>query len=56
MPRRPAWYLFVVAFGLGVIGILWLGGGMPTATGQPKPLVVPPAPQAPTLTTPVSWG
>lgn len=56
MPRRSAWYLSVAAFGFGVIGILLLGGGMPTATGQPKPLVVPPAPQAPTLTTPVTLG
>jgi len=56
MPRRSAWYLSVVAFASGVIGILSFGDGMPTASGQPKPLVVPPAPQAPTLTTPVTLG
>ena len=55
MSRRPAWVVASVGFGLGVAAIL-SGGGLPTATGQPKPLVVPPAPQAPTLTTPATLG
>ena len=55
MSRRPAWLLSLFGFGLGVLAILSTGG-IPTATGQPKPLVVPPAPQAPTLTTPVTLG
>ena len=55
MPRRPAWLVSLFAFGLGVIAILSFGGTR-TLMGQPKPLVVPPAPQAPTLTTPVTFG
>jgi hypothetical protein len=55
MPRRPVWLLSLFAFGLGVLAVLSTGG-VPTAYGQPKPLVVPPAPQAPTLTTPVTLG
>jgi hypothetical protein len=54
MSRRPAWALAVFAFGLGLIVVI--GGGTPTATGQPKPLVVPAAPQAPGLTTPANLG
>ncbi len=54
MSRRPAWALAGLAFGLGLIAVV--GGGTPTATGQPKPLVVPPAPQAPGLTTPANLG
>jgi len=53
MPQRPAWFVSLAAFAFGVCVILWVGGA-PVATGQPKPLVVPPAPQAPTLTTPVT--
>src|SRR3954471_1401330 len=41
------------AFGLAVI----LSGSIPTVTGQDKkPLVVPVAPQSPTLTTPANLG
>jgi hypothetical protein len=55
MSRRPAWLVSLFAFGLGVIAILSVGGER-FARGQPKPLVVPPSPQAPTLTTPASFG
>src|SRR5580658_6007990 len=55
MSRRPAWALSFVGFGLGVAVIL-SGGGLPVATGQPKPLVVPPAPQSPSLTSPANLG
>src|SRR5437870_333860 len=55
MSRRPAWLLSLFGFGLGVLVILSSGGGR-YASGQPKPLVVPPSPQAPTLTTPASLG
>ena len=55
MPRRPAWYVSFAIFTFGMLSILWMGGA-PVAHGQPKPLLVPPAPQAPTLTTPVSLG
>jgi hypothetical protein len=55
MPRRISWFVSFAAFGLGVFTILWCGAP-PVAMGQPKPLVVPPAPQAPTLTTPVTLG
>ena len=48
MSRRPAWVLSFVGFGLGVLALAG-GGGLPTATGQPKPLVVPASPQTPTL-------
>ncbi len=54
MSHRPAWAIAVLAFGLGLIVVV--GGGVPTATGQPKPLVVPPAPQAPGLTSPANLG
>jgi hypothetical protein len=52
---RPRLLVSLFAFGLGVLGVLSVGG-VRTATGQPKPLVVPPSPQAPTLTTPASLG
>src|SRR5437868_535763 len=55
MSRRPAWLLSLFGFGLGVLIIL-SSGGVRYASGQPKPLVVPPSPQAPTLTTPASLG
>src|SRR5947207_12003756 len=55
MLRRPAWLLSLFGFGLGVLVIL-SSGGVRYASGQPKPLVVPPSPQAPTLTTPASLG
>ena len=40
------------AVGLAVI----LSGSVPTVNGQPKPLVVPVAPQSPTLTSPANLG
>lgn len=55
MSRRFAWLCSLVGFGLGTLAVL-SGGGMPTASGQPKPLVVPASPQAPTLTSPASLG
>lgn len=55
MPRRSAWLVTLFAFGLGVVAILSTGGTR-TVMGQPKPLVVPPAPQSPSLTTPVTLG
>ncbi|MDB5310088.1 MAG: hypothetical protein JWO38_4290 [Gemmataceae bacterium] len=55
MPRRPTWALSLFGFGLGVLAIV-SGGGLPTATGQPKPLVVPPSPQAPVLTSAANLG
>ena len=55
MPRRPALLTSSFGFGLGLLVVL-AAGRPPTAQGQPKPLVVPPAPQAPTLTTPASLG
>jgi len=54
MSRRPVWAFAALAFGLGFLVVA--GGGLPTLTGQPKPLVVPPAPQAPNLTTPANLG
>lgn len=55
MPRRRAILLSSFGFGLGLLAVL-SPGGLPVASGQPKALVVPPAPQAPTLTTPVTLG
>ena len=55
MSRRPAWFLSLIAFGLGVLAIL-SAGSTRIAMGQPKALIVTPAPQAPTLTTPVTLG
>ncbi len=54
MSRRPAWLVAAVGFSVA----LWFMSSvsLPTATGQPKPLVVPPAPQAPTLTSPANLG
>ncbi|HEY3789141.1 MAG TPA: hypothetical protein VGL71_09810 [Urbifossiella sp.] len=54
MPRS-ALLLSLFGFGLGLLAMLSTGG-IPVAMGQPKPLVVPPAPQAPKLTTPVTLG
>lgn len=53
MSRRPAWAIVGFTFGLGLIVA---AGGTSTVTGQPKPLVVPPAPQAPGLTSPANTG
>ncbi len=55
MSRRSAGLLSLFAFGLGILSILSTGG-IRTAQGQPKPLVVNPAPQAPTLASPVTLG
>ncbi|HUR52986.1 MAG TPA: hypothetical protein VMZ71_02560, partial [Gemmataceae bacterium] len=53
MSSRRIVPLACFALGLAVI----LSGDMPTVTGQDKkPLVVPVAPQSPTLTTPASLG
>ena len=54
MPRRSAWAVSFVAFACGLAAIL--STSVPTATGQPKPLVVAAAPQAPVLTTPSTLG
>jgi hypothetical protein len=55
MSRRPAWLLSLAGFGLGLLVVV--SGDAPDAVGQqPKALVVPPAPQAPTLTTPANLG
>ncbi|HJZ54768.1 MAG TPA: hypothetical protein VKE74_07400, partial [Gemmataceae bacterium] len=55
MSRRVAWSLSFASFGFGLL--MLASGGLPTATGQqPKQLVVPPAPQAPTLTSPANLG
>jgi hypothetical protein len=54
MPHRPARALAAFVLGLGVIVAITDGNN--PATGQPKPLVVPVAPQAPTLTTPANLG
>src|SRR5438477_8302749 len=55
MSRRRAWLVSLAGFGLGLF--LLASGGSPVAVGQqPKALVVPPAPQAPTLTTPANLG
>ncbi len=55
MSRRPAWALSLVAFAAGLLAIL-ASADLPTAVGQQKALVVPPTPQAPTLTTPANLG
>jgi hypothetical protein len=55
MSRRPAWVLSLVAFAAGLLAIL-ATADLPTAVGQQKALVVPPTPQAPTLTTPANLG
>jgi len=55
MVRRFAGLLSLFSFGLGMLFVLSTGGTR-SVMGQPKPLVVPPAPQAPTLTTPVTFG
>jgi hypothetical protein len=55
MSRRPAWLVSLAGFGLGLLVVV--SGDAPVAVGQqPKALVVPPAPQAPTLTTPANLG
>src|SRR5262245_20623372 len=55
MSRRRAWLLSLAGLGLGLLVVV--SGETPVAVGQqPKALVVPPAPQAPTLTTPASLG
>ncbi len=54
MSRRPVWAFAALAFGLGFLVVA--GGGLPIVTGQPKPLVVPVAPQAPNLTTAANLG
>ncbi|MBX9583692.1 MAG: hypothetical protein K2X87_25600 [Gemmataceae bacterium] len=54
MSRHPI-PITSLGFGLGLLVVL-AGGRPPTAHGQPKPLTVPPAPQAPTLTTPAVLG
>ncbi|QDU23073.1 hypothetical protein [Urbifossiella limnaea] len=53
MSRRPVWAFAAFATGFGLLVVF---GGNPTATGQPKPLVVPPAPQAPSLTSAANLG
>ncbi len=54
MPRRPA---LCIAFAGFVSGLLILTSGkIPNGSGQPKPPVVTPAPQAPTLTSPANLG
>ncbi|MFO0797819.1 MAG: hypothetical protein U0804_10090 [Gemmataceae bacterium] len=53
MSRRPVWALAAFATGFGLLVVF---GGNPTATGQPKPLVVPAAPQAPSLTSAANLG
>jgi hypothetical protein len=55
MPRRPALVTSSFGFGLGLLVVL-AGGRPPQAHGQPKPLAVPPSPQAPTLSTPATLG
>src|SRR4051794_18571205 len=53
--RRPAWIASFACFAAGLAVIL--SGSLPTAIGQqPKPLVVPVAPQSPNLTTPANIG
>lgn len=55
MSHRPARALAAFALGLGLVVVV-SDGGLPNAAGQPKPLVVPVAPQAPGLTTPANLG
>lgn len=54
MSRRRAWFVSLFGFGCGLAAIL--ATSIPTATGQPKPLVVPASPQAPVLTSPANLG
>src|SRR5438876_4809126 len=55
MSRRPAWLVSLAGFVIGLLVVI--SGDSPVAVGQqPKALVVPPAPQAPTLTTPANLG
>lgn len=55
MSRRPAWLVSLAGFWLALLYVA--SGGPPVAVGQqPKALVLTPAPQAPTLTTPASLG
>lgn len=55
MPRPARHLTSSFGFGLGLVAVL-AAGRPPAANGQPKALVVPPAPQAPTLTTPATLG
>lgn len=54
MSRRVPWLISLTAFWCGLL--LVASGRLPTASGQPKALAIPAAPQAPTLTTPASLG
>ncbi|HEV3437701.1 MAG TPA: hypothetical protein VG122_10100, partial [Gemmata sp.] len=54
MPRRSALCIAFIGFVSGLV--MLASGNIPTAMGQPKPPVVTPAPQAPTLTTPANLG
>ena len=54
--RRPAWAISALGFALGLVAVVALSGDMRSVSGQPKPPVVTPAPQAPTLTSPSNLG
>lgn len=54
--RRPAWVVAFAGFACGLFTIAFMSSGIRTAVGQPKPLVITPAPQAPTLATTASLG
>src|SRR5262245_13822636 len=54
MSRRRTWFISLIGFCLGLAALL--PTSLPNLRAQPKPLVVPPSPQAPVLTTPASLG
>jgi hypothetical protein len=54
MPRRSALCIAFIGFVSGLV--MLASGNIPTAMGQPKPPVMTPAPQTPTLTTPANLG
>lgn len=53
---RPTWVIAFSGFVAGLVAITFTSQGIRTAVGQPKPLVVPAAPQSPTLATTTSLG
>ncbi len=56
MSRRPSRVLAFTGFVAGLAFVALLSNGIPMAQGQPKPIVIVAAPQAPTLTSPANLG
>jgi hypothetical protein len=54
--RRSAWVFAFAGFTGSLCLVVFLSGGIRTASGQPKPIVIVAAPQAPVLSTPSNLG